>query len=348
MLKTIKQHTLRAARLSGAFALASRSRWRRGRLLILAYHGVSQEDEHLWSPQFFMTPGFLRERMKLLKRAGCNVLPLGEAVERLYAGDLPEKSVALTFDDGFHNFYSHAHPIIEEFGFPVTLYLTTYYTFYNRPVFDVICSYLLWKGRGRSVDGADFTGRHGPLDLASEAARFESGARIRAHAKSSRLSAEDKDALAATLAARVGVDYEAILATRLLHLLNPGETAELKARGADVQLHTHRHRAPLERRLFLREIEDNAHAIEELTGAKATHFCYPSGAYDLQFLPWLKEAGVSTATTCDPGFATRTSDPLLLPRLVDTSLLSPVEFEGWLAGVSSFLPRRPQRREEAG
>ncbi|PYO90184.1 MAG: hypothetical protein DMD58_07430, partial [Gemmatimonadetes bacterium] len=73
----------------------------------------------------------------------------------------------------------------------------------------------------------------------------------------------------------------------------------------------------------------------------------PSGAYDAAFLPWLTEAGVRAATTCDPGLATRTSQPLLLPRIIDSSSLSDVEFEGWLYGVSDVLPHRPVQRSVA-
>jgi hypothetical protein len=77
-----------------------------------------------------------------------------------------------------------------------------------------------------------------------------------------------------------------------------------------------------------------------MTGGTATHFCYPSGIFSDAFLPWLQGLNVVSATTCEPGFATRNSHPLLLPRLVDHTLLSPIEFEGWLSGVSASLPRR--------
>ena len=54
----------------------------------------------------------------------------------------------------------------------------------------------------------------------------------------------------------------------------------------------------------------------------------------------LKESGIVSATTCEPGFASVSADRLLLPRVLDNPLLSPIEFEGWLSGVSAALPRR--------
>jgi hypothetical protein len=58
----------------------------------------------------------------------------------------PKRAVAITFDDGFHDFHSVAFPLIESFGFPVTLYLTTYYVEYNRPVFDPMVGYFTMEG----------------------------------------------------------------------------------------------------------------------------------------------------------------------------------------------------------
>jgi hypothetical protein len=49
---------------------------------------------------------------------------------------------------------------------------------------------------------------------------------------------------------------------------------------------------------------------------------------------------VVSATTCDYGLATRATEPLLLPRLLDSMSVTDVDFEGWLAGVSALLPHR--------
>jgi len=156
------------------------------------------------------------------------------------------------------------------------------------------------------------------------------------------LSADEQDRLASAVAERVGIDYEDLRAKRLIQIMTPAEVSDIAREGVDVQLHTHRHRTPLDATLFKKEITDNRVVIEAITRVPAVHFCYPSGVYRPEFLPWLSSEGVATATTCDPGLASGSSARLLLPRLVDHSHLSDVEFEGWLCGVSAMLPRRRQ------
>src|ERR1700674_44115 len=340
MLKKFKQATLGTLKASGVFRLVENSRWRSRHLLILGYHGISLDDEHQWDPSLYMTPDCFRRRMQLLKDSNCTVLPLAEAVRSLYLQDLPERCVALTFDDGTYDFYKKARPILREFDFPATVYLTTYYSQYSKPVFDVICSYLLWKGRSARLDFKEITGHEMKVDLSDDGLRASSIARLLKFARDHKLSAEEKDSLAASIAGQLKIDYEALRAKRLMHILSADEVKTLATEGVDIQLHTHRHRVPMERSLFLREIDDNRNSIQAMTGTAASHFCYPSGVYDQAFLPWLEEAGIVSAATCDIGFASRQSHPLLLPRLLDTSGLSDIEFEGWLPGVSATLPRR--------
>lgn len=229
----------------------------------------------------------------------------------------------------------------------MTLYLTTFYTHYNRPVFDLMLSYLLWKGGNEVLDLRPITGEDSKIELRDRASQGKALAEVTALARARKLSAEEKDALLTSLAAQLRVDYDALIDQRIMHNLTPDEVKELSAGGIDVQLHTHRHRTPMDRQLFLREIEDNRQGIQEMTGKHAEHFCYPSGVYDLAFLPWLKESRVVSATTCETGFASRSSHPLLLPRVLDNPQLSSIEFESWLTGVSAALPRRRKSKEIA-
>jgi len=339
MLKKVKKITLEVLNAAGVFDLVCNSRWRSDRLLIIGYHGLSILDEHIWDPQLFMHPDVFEQRLELIKRNGYHVLPLNEAVERLYANDLPKKSLALTFDDGFYDFYKYGHPILKSYGFPSTLYLTTYYVDYNRPIFDAVISYLLWKGRSRTLNLGRLIGKEVTVDLSNDEARSAVSDEILAFAPRTRMSGAERDALAARLAAELHQDYEQLCEMRILHLLKPEEARALAADGVDIELHTHTHRTPSDRALFSTEIEMNRDSIRVMTGETPHHFCYPSGRYKKEFFAWLDELGISTATTCDVELADSESNRLLLPRLIDTSLSSPIEFEGWLSGLASFLPR---------
>jgi len=347
MLKKFKQATLRSLKTSGVSTLVQNSRWRRQRLLILAYHGVSTDDQHLWNGSMYMAPEMFRARLETIAKSGCAVLPLAQAITRLYANDLPDRSVAITFDDGNFDFKERAFPLLKEFGFPSTLYLTTFYSHCNRPIFGIFCDYLLWKGRNETLDLKKVTGRDMKVELSTAASRDAALREVERHVQAQKSSAEEKTVLAEILARQLNLDYDALIEKRVMHLLAPDEVMRLAAAGADIQLHTHRHRAPLDRELFLREIEDNRHSIQAMTGLRPSHFCYPSGVYDHRFLPWLQEAGIVSATTCETGFASRSSNQLLLPRFLDSAALSPIEFESWLTGVSAALPRRRERKVKA-
>src|SRR4051812_20387674 len=136
MLRDIRRAVLDLQRRSGVFRLVANSQWRTNRLLILCYHGISRYDEDLWRPSLYMRPEVLRRRLEIMKQGEYNVLPLGEALRLLQGtGQLPPRSVAITFDDGGYDFYAAAFPVIKDYGFPVTVYQTTYYSDHQMPVF---------------------------------------------------------------------------------------------------------------------------------------------------------------------------------------------------------------------
>ena len=343
-LKRLKRAGLATTRRLGVQALVRESRWRRERLLVLCYHGTSLRDEHEWSPTLYVPQSQLRHRFEMLRDGGYAVLPLAEATSRLAAGTLPPRAVSITFDDGTYDFAARAVPVIREFQLPVTLYLTTFYCGYQRPVFDPICAYLLWRGSGRAINLDGILPEGGDVRLSGDTTRRYVSERLFVHTREARLGPEAKDALARRIAERVGVDYEEILRDRMIHIMNPDEVRALPADLVDVQLHTHRHRTPRDERLFRREIDDNRREISRILPgrAPATHFCYPSGFYQPEFLPWLRAAGVQTATTCETGLATAAHDPLTLPRFIDTCHVNDDEFTGWLTGISEWLPRRSE------
>lgn len=337
MKRQLRRAALTILKSCGAFRLVKDSEWRRQKLLILCYHGVSLEDENRWRPFLYISPQQLERRLDMLRDGKYAVLPLEEALERLYRKDLPPRSVALTFDDGTYDFFKQAWPRLKQYGFPATVYLTTYYSELQRPVFNLMCSYMLWKARnlGR-IDLKEF-GIDQPIALSSAENREEFVSRLTRWAAERGLGGKEKDQIAAGLAQRLGIDYQELCAKRILQLMNSEEVKQLAAEGVDFQLHTHRHRMPLSDELFRREIRDNRIKIANSVEGDRKHFCYPSGAYRPEFLGWLAKEEIVSATTCDTGFATFDSNPLLLPRFVDTTGRTDLEFESWVSGVGHFL-----------
>jgi peptidoglycan/xylan/chitin deacetylase (PgdA/CDA1 family) len=339
-LRRIKRALLATNGLGLAQVIA-RSTWRRQRLLILCYHGISMGEEHGSHPEMFMPPAIFARRMEVLAQSGCKVLDLSEALRLLHKGRLPPRSVAITFDDGWADFPLHAFPVLQKHGFPATVYLTTYYCLFSRPLFRFALAHMMWKLQSKVIDNHTFPYLPEQLDLRTEADRTSFLWKIDSYAKQHDLSGRQKDDLAAALAATIGFDYSAFCKERLFQLMNPDEVATMARAGVDFQLHTHRHRTPLDRDLFTGEVEQNRDLITEMTGAgNHVHFCYPSGAVRDDFIPWLREAGVESATTCVHDLATHSGDPFRLPRLLDQDGLGDVEFEGWLTGLAALIPRR--------
>lgn len=321
-----------AMRSTGAFTRAARSEERRSKLLILCYHGLSIDDEHEWLPKLFITPEGFRERLQTLRDMEANVLPLGDAIERMHAGTLPPASVAITFDDGFYDFLKFGVPLIQEFKVPATLYLTTHYTDYRMPIINLVLDYILWKSRRASVALPE---QDLPYEMPCTTYQQRQLIvwKVVEWANKNGLNTVAKDEIARGIAKKLNVDYERLIERRMLQIMSPQEARTTFQGGVDLQLHTHRHRTPRDKELFQREIRDNSEYIKAASGKAPVHFCYPSGDYCAEFLPWLTELGVKSATTCERGLATAKDQDLLLPRFLDDSSVDLIRFQSFVAGV---------------
>ncbi len=352
VIRTVKRTALSAMRTAGVFGRSARSRWRQERLLILGYHGIAQYDEHQWAPALFITAELFESRLRFLKSAGFNILPLDTALRQLRDGTLPERSVCLTFDDGYVDFYRIAHPILKIHKAPATIYLTTYYSERNLPIPGITAAYMVWMSP-HFVGPLKTIPAFGHLDLRHPEARRRISQAMATYFTDERtLAPPRKHELLEALAGELGFDLGGLRAQRLMHLMSVDEAGDLARDGIDIQLHSHRHWVPEDETLIRREILENRERIEAITGRPADHFCYPSGVHYPKLLDWLRKLNVRSATTCEPGLAAASDDPLMLPRFLDHSGVSQTEFEGWATGALRAFPRRsayspPPRRPAA-
>lgn len=89
-------------------------------LPVLMYHHVSpQRGLVTVAPQTF------RAHMAWLARRGYRTVGCDELAGFLAGAPLPDKSVLVTFDDGYLDNYVHAHPVLTEFGLKAVLFLIT-------------------------------------------------------------------------------------------------------------------------------------------------------------------------------------------------------------------------------
>lgn len=338
MKRKLKLGFLAACKLLGLFHLAKHISG--DRLKILCYHGFALADEAQFRPKLFITPEVFRQRLDVIQRYGMRVIPLGEAVEQLYAGKLPRNSLVITIDDGFHSVSRLAAPELARRGLCSTVYVTSYYVEHATPVYRLIVQYMFWKARKAQLECKDLAWwPDGGLDLSDPAQReaacdacIEFGEKSGNEARRVQTCEQ--------LGSLLGLPYAEIVQQRLLHLMTPEELRALGALGMDVQLHTHRHNFPLDDGPGAqREIEQNRQSLSQWLPGPFEHFCYPSGEWHERQFPWLDAVGVKSSTTCLPGLNDADTPRHALRRFLDGENIHPLEFEAAVSGFSDLLRR---------
>jgi peptidoglycan/xylan/chitin deacetylase (PgdA/CDA1 family) len=88
---------------------------------ILLYHHIKVPD---FANVLFVTPDDFRAQMQFLHDHGYTPIPVSLLVKAInFGAPLPEKPVVISFDDGDITVYTHAFPIMKEFGYVGVNYL---------------------------------------------------------------------------------------------------------------------------------------------------------------------------------------------------------------------------------
>ncbi len=103
--------------------------------VVILYHHVATDTP----PSTSISPANFRAHLDYLRDNQFNVMRLDEMIETLQAGgQLPDRAVAITFDDGYISIYDTAFPMLEEYGMPFTLFLST------EPINQNQSNYMTW------------------------------------------------------------------------------------------------------------------------------------------------------------------------------------------------------------
>jgi peptidoglycan/xylan/chitin deacetylase (PgdA/CDA1 family)/glycosyltransferase involved in cell wall biosynthesis len=306
-----------------AGAMASRNAV--GRAVILAYHRVG---DFLQSGSRPIPLEAFRAQMAIVRRT-FNPLSLDDLAQAAHEGRLPERAVAVTFDDGYGDVLSAAAPVLVENQIPATAFVTSQGS--ER------CPEFYWDLLGRVFgNGLALPPElHLPGLGIDHVATSTDAERAEARRRLNELFYAIGGEARASLSAHLRSWSEALGASGEPNLLTEDDIRHLSAvPGLSIGAHSRHHLClPLhDEETQRQDVLDNKRWLEGLTGYAVTDFAYPYGERNQTTVRVLRELGFRNAVTVDGIAVEDGCSRLLLPRCeVLTTDIS--AFTGWLRGL---------------
>jgi len=277
------------------------------RLSILIYHRVLMEEDFMRPNE--ITLAQFEWQMQLLAKH-FSPLPLEEALSLMEYGELPERAVCVTFDDGYADNEEVALPVLQRLGIPASVFVTTGYLNGGRMWNDSIIE-VLRIAKGPVIDLEAFGLER--FNLVNKCDRPKVAASIIKQIKH-----WPPEKRSAVVNAIEQLDMDGVLPSDIM--MTDAQIKNLSDRGIDIGAHTVTH--PILSTL------DLSRAKEEILGAKLTleslidrpvnHFAYPNGRpeidYRVEHRDLAEVAGYTCAVSTQWGVASKVSDRWQLPR----------------------------------
>jgi peptidoglycan/xylan/chitin deacetylase (PgdA/CDA1 family) len=239
---------------------------------------------------------------------------LTEAVARICGGGkLPERSAVITIDDGYHDFYNIAFPVLKRFGVPATIYLVTEFVAGNCWIWTDKARYILSR---TSTDKLAFeiNGKAFDKVLGKAESRLALAALLNSELKE--LSDEEKEVRLDELSNHLNVsvpdhppgEYSA---------LSWDQTRGFGAEGIEIGSHTATHPilTNVDSARLECELNKSKTAIQTELGSDTIHFCYPNGNVSPRERHAAEAAGYASAVTTEIRLCENSEDPFLIPRI---------------------------------
>ncbi len=310
-------------------------RWKRRRaLLIVCYHGVVESRESAAGSWNLITLKAFEEQIAFLS-ARYTVLPLDEALDRLWSGSLQGPTAAVTFDDGYRNNLTVARPVLEKHGVPATIYLTTGLIGTEHGPWPVEASLSLLGSTAARLEVGPWSSE--PILLDSRRDRELTVARLIEWLKELPPGQREQE---------LGALRSALHATEQptpaeLQMLTWEEVALLDGAGLfTFGAHTVRHEilSRLPGEALRREVDDSIRAVRERCESVSRTFAFPNGGpedVDDRAREAVARAGCVAALSTTPGLNVAATKRYFLHRLVVDKRLSLPVFRLKAAGISA-------------
>lgn len=104
---------------------------------VLVYHNILEKEEMKVNDKDSLTTQEFEEQIEYLKNNGYTSISLDELYDwKMGKIDIPEKTVVITFDDGFYSFKHLAQPILQKYNFKAACFLIGNVTMPITPEYD--------------------------------------------------------------------------------------------------------------------------------------------------------------------------------------------------------------------
>lgn len=278
----------------------------RARLSILIFHRVLDAPDPLFPDEV--------DRRRFDEIAGWlarwfNVLPLGDAVQRLVAGTLPSRAAAITFDDGYADNWTNAVPILQRHGLSATFFIATGFLNGGRMWNDTIIESVR-RTNATTLDLSQF----GCGAWSIEGAEAKRAAIGRLLTRVKHLPFSQRDEVVRFVPAVCGVELPTDL------MMTDDQVVQMVASGMEVGAHTRSHPilTRLDDDLAAEEILASRQYLSTLLSRDIDLFAYPNGRqgddFDARHVRMVRELGFRAAVATNPGAATGEADLYRLPR----------------------------------
>jgi peptidoglycan/xylan/chitin deacetylase (PgdA/CDA1 family) len=278
------------------------------RFQILGYHKISKDPHPFFEP---VHPEIFEKHMQFLKSC-YNVIHLQELVARAKRGDVPERAVAITFDDGYRDNYDCAFPILKKYQLPATIFVATG---------AIDTGNLIWHDRAfdafrfATVSRARLEDRAVPeLVLETDEGRRKSLESTLLRAR--RLYGDQRRVFIDDLEQKLRPNLPVCAGQRMLTW---DQVREMHQAGIDFGSHTVSHTilSHVPKSDLVKELQDSKNEISERLGSPVVTFAYPNGKhsdYNDEAKAVLYECGYSCAVTSCSGSNHASSDVFELKR----------------------------------
>ena len=327
MLKSMAPYVVRYSGIGKALALRYA-----GPGTIFVLHSVVS-DAACYPDEFIRCPvSVLEQALSWLKDNGIQVVSLDEAVERL-AQSSTDRFCVFTYDDGYADNLTHALPIMERFGAPFTVFVTT-----GMLTGDIDA---WWLGLATLIRNRNY------IELPELGFRFDCcdrRSKKRAFSRAIALIDSKPEALAAVRMAIAagGVDCHAMaraegLTTQQLHRLAASPLVTIGAHGVRHSRLSRASQAEVEQ-----EMSDSRRLLQDLTDREIKHFAYPFGAFGKREAQIARSVGFLTAVTTERGtlFPEHLNHLYALPREPITGRETSSTLRGRIDGTYRALHSR--------